>query len=119
MLTAYHRCQGFLECTLLLTCHLLPENLAQWPNRTQLVGNTLGKHESRQGLVWIMMRPDLQEGDSDMRAPVLQSRVFFSTSEYAQVPKLATDLLIPLIQKVQTMWDHNFRVFQERLSHMV
>ena len=119
MWIAYQRCEGFLECGLLLTCHVLPENMEQWPDRTQLTENTLGKHESRQGVLWIMMRSEPHQGDSDLRSPLLQSQIFFSTSEYAQVPRLATDLLVPLVRKVQSMWDHNFREFQKRLSHMV
>lgn len=66
-----------------------------------------------------MMRSDPHQGDSNLRTPLLQSRIYFSTSEYAQVPELATDLLVPLIRKVQRMWDHNFREFRKRLSHMV
>ena len=117
--TAYQRYVGFLECALLLTCHVLPEDMEHWPNRTQLTEDTLGKHESRQGVLWIMRRSDPHQGDPDLRTPPLQSRIYFSTSEYAQVPKLASDLLVPLAQKVQRMWDHNFREFQKRLSHMV
>ena len=66
-----------------------------------------------------MMRSDPHQGDSNLRTPLLQSRIYFSTSEYAQVPELATDLLVPLIRKVQRMWDHDFSEFRKRLSHMV
>lgn len=65
-----------------------------------------------------MMRPDPQQGHPDLGAS-LQSRIYISTSEHAQVPTLATDLLVPLVQKVDGMWDHNFREFQKRQSYMV
>ena len=119
MQIAYLCCEGFLECALLLTCHALPEDMKHWPNRTQLEEEFLLEHESRQGILWLMMKSDPQEINSDIRNPVLQSRIFFSTSEYVEIPKSGTDLFVPLIQTVQKLWERNFREFQKRLSHMV
>ena len=66
-----------------------------------------------------MMKSEPHKVDSGLRNSVLQSRIFFSTSEYAEIPKVATDLLLPLLQKVQSIWDHNFNEFQKRVSYMV
>lgn len=86
--------------------------MEHWPNNIQLREDSLKELESRQGILWIMMKPE---------APsyVLESRIFFSTSEYAEIPKIATDLLHPLITKVRNIWDQNFSRFQQRLGLIV
>ncbi|KAM0800737.1 ankyrin repeat-containing domain protein [Usnea florida] len=108
----------YLECALCFTCYALPENMEDWPNDVQLTGNPFGESESRQGIMWIMMKTQASEDYSHPRKPVLQSRIFFSTSEYAEVPKMATDLLPPLVKKVQTIWEQNFHRFQKRFGLM-
>ena len=66
-----------------------------------------------------MLKSETKEDDSYSWTPFLQSRIFFSTSEYAKIPYRATDLLLPLVLKVQSNWDLNFRQFQRRLGIMV
>ena len=82
-----------------------------WPNNIQLREHSLKELESRQGILWIMK--------SETPSRVLESRVFFSTFEYAQIPEVATDLLHPLLIKARNIWDQNFSKFQQRLGLMV
>lgn len=93
--------------------------MEDWPNNVQLTGNPFGESESRQGIMWIMMKPQAPEEYSHPRKHVLQSRIFFSTSEYAEIPERATDLLPPLVKKVQSIWEQNFQRFQKRFGFMV
>lgn len=46
----------------------------------------------------------------------LESRIFFSTSEYAQVPPCATDLFAPLAQQLLQEWDCTFQAAESRLA---
>ena len=97
----------------------MPENMEDWPDNAQLTGTSFGEFESRQGIMWLMMRPQAHEDYPHSRKPVLQSWIFFSTSEYAEVPQMATDLLRPLVEKVQSIWEQNLYRFQRRLGLMV
>lgn len=46
----------------------------------------------------------------------LESKIFFSTSEYAQVPPHATDLFAPLVQQLLQEWDRTFQAAESRLA---
>jgi hypothetical protein len=46
----------------------------------------------------------------------LESKIFFSTSEYAQVPPRATDLFAPLVQQLLQEWDRTFQAAESRLA---
>lgn len=46
----------------------------------------------------------------------LESNIFFSTSEYAQVPPRATDLFAPLVQQLLQEWDSTFQAAESRLA---
>ena len=93
--------------------------MEHWPCDVQLEMDSLEDLESRQWISWIMMKSEAHKVYPHSKVPILQSRIFLSTSEYAQIPAIATDLLIPLISKVQSIWDRNFDRFQERLRVMV
>lgn len=49
----------------------------------------------------------------------LESRVFFSTSEYAQVPPCATDIFGPLVKQLLQEWDCTFEAAESRLARKV
>lgn len=87
-----------------------------WPNDVQLEADALQEFQSRQGILWIMMKSGAYEVYDSRN---LESRIFFSTSEYAEIPKTATDLLCPLVLKVQSIWGQNFSRFQKHLGLMV
>ena len=93
--------------------------MEEWPKNVQREGNPFEEFGSRQGIMWIMMKPQASEDFSHPRKPVLQSRIFFSTSEYAEIPKMATDLLLPLVNKIRSIWEQNFQRFQKRFGLMV
>jgi hypothetical protein len=75
--------------------------------------------ERHQGIMWVMIRPDLKNINSLASKILLQSRTFFSTSEYAEIPVYATDLFLPLVREVQDIWNSNFAGIQGRLLAMV
>ena len=91
----------------------------EWSDGVQRTSEPFEKYKSRQGIMWIMMKPQAPEDYSHSRIPVLQSRIFFSTSEYAQIPKMAIDLLSPLVEKLQSIWEQNFQILQKRFGLMV
>ena len=66
-----------------------------------------------------MMKSEALEDYAHSRNPLLQSRIFFSTSEYVGIPKMATDLFVPLVEKLRSVWEQNFSRFQNRLGLMV
>lgn len=90
-----------------------------WPNDVQLEADALQEFQSRQGILWIMMKSEAHNVYAHSRNPVLESRIFFSTSEYAEIPKMATDLFCPLVLKVRSIWGQNFSRFQKHLGLMV
>lgn len=93
--------------------------MEDWPDDDQLDIDSLKEFEGREGVSWIMMKSETDEVNSHSRDPVLQSRIFFSTSEYAEIPQMATDLLLPLVLKVRSIWSENSSRFQRRLKLMV
>jgi hypothetical protein len=46
----------------------------------------------------------------------LESKIYFSTSEYAQVPSRAADLFAPLVQQLLQEWDRTFQAAESRLA---
>ncbi|GKZ69125.1 ankyrin-2 [Aspergillus niger] len=67
--------------------------------------------ERLHGIEWIMVRP--QSGGF---CQSLESRIFFSTLEYARVPTRAADLFIPLIKQLHEEWNDNFQIIHKRLA---
>jgi hypothetical protein len=109
---------GFLECGLFVTCIFLPA-IEEWPEAVDHLDKFAGDHKQRHGILWIMVKPEAQEAKSNSPTLFLRSKFFFSTSEFAGVPVTATDLFLPLIQRTQSIWDHNFDVFETRLLSTV
>jgi hypothetical protein len=67
------------------------------------------------GIAWILVKlHDATASDS-----VLESKVFFSTSEYAQVPRRATDLFLPLVQQLLQEWNLTLHAAENRLEMKV
>ncbi|KAJ5185875.1 ankyrin-2 [Penicillium cf. griseofulvum] len=46
----------------------------------------------------------------------LESKIYFSTSEYAQVSPRAADLFTPLVQQLLQEWDRTFQAAESRLA---
>ncbi|KAJ5768516.1 ankyrin-2 [Penicillium manginii] len=64
------------------------------------------------GIAWILVKlHDATASDS-----VLESKIFFSTSEYAQVPRRATDLFLPLVQQLLQEWNLTLHAAENRLE---
>ncbi|KAM0172531.1 hypothetical protein ACHAPF_007410 [Botrytis cinerea] len=104
----------FLECGLFVTCIFLPA-IEEWPETVDHLDRFAGDHKQRHGILWIMVKPEAHEAKSNSTTLFLCSKFSFSTSEFAGVPVTAIDLFIPLIQRVRSIWDHNFDVFETRL----
>ncbi|KAH7147076.1 hypothetical protein B0J13DRAFT_524783 [Dactylonectria estremocensis] len=49
----------------------------------------------------------------------MESRTFFGTSEYAQVPPTAAELFAPLVEQLRHAWDHAFQAAESRLARKV
>ncbi|KAI4162664.1 MAG: hypothetical protein LQ342_003710 [Letrouitia transgressa] len=65
-----------------------------------------------------MKKPMPDDVDSLSAKSTLQSQVFFSSSEYAVIPRFAIDLLPPMMDKIEGIWKKNFSVFSNRLASM-
>ncbi|KAL0931499.1 uncharacterized protein CTRU02_214234 [Colletotrichum truncatum] len=66
------------------------------------------------GILWIMTMSE----DTSKHGNILESKAFFSTSEYAQVPPYASALLLPLVEELEDIWKGTFQRAEERLSNM-
>ncbi|KAF7506301.1 hypothetical protein GJ744_011874 [Endocarpon pusillum] len=108
----------FLQCGLSLNCLVLPKHTEDWTGSLQLSESFLTSLERCQGIMWIMVRPDAKDISSHTSSSLLQSQVFFSTSEYAQIPPYATDLFVPLVQQVQVISNNNFAIIQRRFFNL-
>ncbi|KAF7510343.1 hypothetical protein GJ744_006839 [Endocarpon pusillum] len=106
----------FLECALSLPCLVLPRNMQEWPDVSRSSEAFLRNFEKRQAILWIMVKPTAEEAKLNPKLPILRSKFFFSTSEYAGVPDSATDLFVPLVQKICCIWRGNFEIMAERLA---
>lgn len=102
-----------------LDCFLLPERVDTWPDSSSTLATFLKDSERREGILWIMVKPDPQGAGINPTGPILRSKFFFSTSGYAEVPNAATDLFLPLVHQIRDVWNHNFEVIAESLSLMV
>ena len=109
---------GLLHCGLFLPCYILPKDEKSWPTIQQIEESSLKDYVSREGVSWIMTKPDSKNAKAEAKG-LLRSRIYFSTSEYGAIPHLATDLLPPFIEKIRAIWDSNCRQFQKRLLSSV
>jgi len=66
-----------------------------------------------------MVKPEPSMAGPETSGPILKSKTFFSTLEYAAVPHVATDLFIPLIRQLQEEWDVVCGAAEQHLYYMV
>lgn len=75
--------------------------------------------EKRQGLLWIMVKPEYQSGTSRNEGTLLQTRTFFHTTECAEIPRSVLDLLPSLLRDLRDIWMRNRIKLQDQLMKMV
>ena len=97
-----------------MRCYHIENGRLGWPTAAEIESASLQRFEKRKGIIWYMYKSETDESSS-----VLQSRVYFSTSEYAMLPDYAVDLFAPLIDQIQQIWRESYRACDERLSIMV
>lgn len=73
--------------------------MQEWPDVSRSPEAFLQDFEKRQAILWIMVKPAAEEAKLNPKLPILSSKFFFSTSEYAGVPDSATDLFSPWSSK--------------------
>ena len=66
-----------------------------------------------------MVKPKYQNDTSHNEGTLLQTRTFFHTTEYAEIPKSVLDLLSSLLRDLRDIWMHNRIKFQDQLMKMV
>jgi hypothetical protein len=93
--------------------------MQEWPDVSRSSEAFLHDFEKRQGILWIMVKPTAEEAKLNPKLSILRSKFFFSTSEYAGAPDSATDLFLPLVQKVCCIWRGNFEIMAEHLASTV
>lgn len=110
------RNEGFIECGF-TTCGIsLPTSAtSDWPGLSGVSELNIKPFEKTYGILWVMTK----RHNANASESVLESKTFFSTSEYAQVPPRAADLFIPLIQQLLQEWDNTFRAAESRLASKV
>lgn len=89
----------------------MPPNY-RWPRLSDTSELDIRGFERTYGILWIMTKRE----DTTASESALESRIFFSTSEYAYVPPYATDLFAPLAQQLLQEWDHTFQAAESRLA---
>jgi hypothetical protein len=75
--------------------------------------------KKKHAIIWIMVNPDHSRARSETSGPILKSKAFFSTFEYAAAPNAATNIFVPLIQQLQEEWDIIYRAAVQHLNYMV
>lgn len=105
--------KGFVECCFITRAITLPISPNySWPRLSDTSELDIRDFEKTYGILWIMTKcEDTMASDS-----ALESRIFFSTSEYAQVPPCAANLFAPLAQQLLQVWDRTFQVAESRLA---
>jgi hypothetical protein len=76
----------------------------------------LGNLKRKHAIIWIMVKAESSNAETDARRSNLRSKTFFSTLEYAEVPNAATDLFSPLIQQLQEEWNGIYRAAEQHLN---
>ncbi|KAL2176976.1 uncharacterized protein P884DRAFT_270336 [Thermothelomyces heterothallicus CBS 202.75] len=107
----------FVECGFSTRGLMLPAcEDPRWPRLSDTSEFNIRKLEETYGIVWIMTkRQDKRAAESTSG---WESKTFFSTSEYAQIPVRATELLEPLVQQLRQGWVRTFRAAESRLTKM-
>jgi hypothetical protein len=98
---------------------VLLRTIQEWPDVSRSPEAFLQDFEKRQAILWIIVKPAAEEAKLNPKLPILRSKFFFSTSEYAGVPDCATDLFLPLVQKIRCIWRGNFEIMAEHLASTV
>lgn len=106
---------GFLECRLALP--VFP--LTDWRELPESMKDSFQFLKKLHAVIWIMVKPEPSRAEPEMRGPILVSKTFFSTLEYAAVPSTASDLFVPLVQQLQEEWNGVFKAADQHLSSMV
>jgi hypothetical protein len=103
----------FVECSFATRAIALPtsEN-SSWPGLSDTSELNIRGFEKTYGILWIMTKPQ----DRNASESALESRIYFSTSEYAQVPPCAKDLFVPLAEQLLQVWDQTFQAAESRLA---
>ncbi|CRL24611.1 DNA methylase, N-6 adenine-specific, conserved site [Penicillium camemberti] len=103
----------FVECRFTTRAIALPIPINyNWPRLSDTSELDIQGFEKTYGILWIMTK---RQNITPSESP-LESKIFFSTSEYAQVPPHATDLFAPLVQQLLQEWDRTFQVAEIRLA---
>lgn len=108
--------KGFVECRFATRAITLPISPSDnWPTFSDTSKLNIEGFEKTYGILWIMTKRQ----DTTTSESTLESRIFFSTSEYAQVPPDAIDLFAPLVQQLRQEWDLTFQAAELRLAMKV
>ncbi|CAI7650494.1 unnamed protein product [Penicillium discolor] len=103
----------FVECRFTTRAIALPiPSNYNWPRLSDTSDLDIRGLEKTYGILWMMTkRQDITASES-----ALESKIYFSTSEYAQVPSRAADLFAPLVQQLLQEWDRTFQAAESRLA---
>ncbi|KAJ5817114.1 ankyrin-2 [Penicillium robsamsonii] len=103
----------FFECRFTTRAIALPiPSNYNWPRLSETSDLDIRGLEKTYGILWIMTkRQDITASES-----ALESKIYFSTSEHAQVPSRAADLFAPLVQQLLQEWDNTFQAAESRLA---
>ena len=70
-------------------------------------------------ICWIMVQSESLMNEPVDKRSVLSAQTFFSTLEYAVIPKAATDLFVPLTKQLQDEWNVLYKAAEKHLNDMV
>ncbi|KAK4232873.1 hypothetical protein C8A03DRAFT_19934, partial [Achaetomium macrosporum] len=103
----------FVECGFSARAVILPaDEDSLWPRLSDTLEFDIRKFEKTYGILWIMTKCQ----DKKAAESALESKIFFSTSEYAQIPLRATELFDPLAQQLRQEWVRTFQAAESRLT---
>ncbi|KAL4766697.1 ankyrin repeat-containing domain protein [Aspergillus nidulans var. acristatus] len=102
--------RGFLECNVVLPAYLPHES----PIRLLPNNITSSKHI----ITWIMVKMDKDKADPLAEQQSLGPKIFFSTLEYAEIPRSAAELFDYCLRQLEQEWYSICHAAEEHLTQM-
>ncbi|KAL3428548.1 hypothetical protein BDV09DRAFT_181923 [Aspergillus tetrazonus] len=105
-----HQKECFLECNVVLPAYLPHES----PIRLLPNNITSSKHI----ITWIMVKMDKDKADPLAEQQSLGPKIFFSTLEYAEIPRSAAELFDYCLRQLEQEWYSICHAAEEHLTQM-
>jgi putative NADPH-quinone reductase len=70
-------------------------------------------------IIWVMGKTDQHHQESRPGRSILETKVFFTTLDYCELPKSPTEYFCPCIRQLEEEWNNICEAAENHLSNMV